>query len=715
MATSFAGSKSLRLAIGLVLAAPLGAVAQEVKLEEIVVTAQKRAEAIQDIPMSVTALSTSDIELSNATTIEDLQFKVPGLSLVSFNAGQQQYQLRGISSNQGLPTVGLYVDEMPINTDLANANPSIDLRDLDRVEVLRGPQGTLYGEGSMGGTIKYVTTSPRLDRYEGSVGAEYAFVTDGSPNWEVSGVANLPVVEDVFGIRLVASYTTVGGWIDNVPLDSKDDNSGSTLNFRGKALWQVTDSTTASLLFLHSELDADGANYSVDDRTSFARVPTPIEDKSDMFNLVLTHDADSITLLSSTGYIDRGADFGVDLTPAFLPFLEAPPPFGFGVPAGTITGIGGVSSTDFKILTQELRLSSSGEDRLRWTAGLYYRDYEATTNIVTYENPVPIADVLGIPGFQLLTTDTTDTSTAWAVFGEATYAFSPEWELTLGARYYEDDRSRDSTSSTFGSASVDQDSNTFDTFNPKIALLYRIGERSSVYANVAKGFRSGGFNNQSAGLGVPVPPTYDPESLWTYEIGGVANLGAGQLLLQWDVYYNDWKDVQTFVMLQGLPITILGNGGKASGFGADLQATYLPTDALEITGTIGWSDMEYKSTTEDHLPGDPMDFVAPLTGALTATYNFSLGDNLRSFLRGELQYTDKFQVTIRNFLPEPVYSEARTLVRLAYGLGKGAWDAQLFVNNLLDEDKIAMPAYGSLAEPIRTQPRTIGVNFTYRY
>jgi outer membrane receptor protein involved in Fe transport len=687
---------------------PAAAADRPAELGEIVVTAQKREQALNEVPMSVTAFSGDDAAAAGAVGIEDLQYKIPGFSLVNFYPGGQQYQLRGVSANLGLPTVGIYVDEMPINSNVVNANLEFDLYDLERIEVLRGPQGTLYGEGSMGGTIKYVTAPPGLDAFAGHVGTNYAFVEAGDPNWRLEGTLNAPIVSDVLGVRISASHQETGGWIDNTVRGEKDVNSGERTNVRTKILWKPSDDTSASLLYVHGNVDVDNATFSLVDRLSAQPVASPISDSYDLLNLVLSHDFGGVTLLSSTGWLDRASSIQLDLSTFFVPFLQAPPPFGLGLPPGTVTGVGASSEVEYETLTQELRLSSSGQTRLRWTVGAYYRDYSDSNVGGSFTQPTALP-------FTISLADTRNESESWAVFGEVSYAWTERLELTLGARYFEDTRRQNSSSTFIGFPSVDINEGSFTSTNPRAAVLYRFAGGSSLYASAAKGFRSGGFNLQSAGGGLPVPATFDPESLWSYEVGGVFTPADTRLLLQWAVYYNDWKDVQTLAVLPGSPFTITANGGKASGPGVDLQMTYQPNDALELAASLGWNDMEYKSTTPDKQSGDPMDFVAPLTGSLSATYRFPMGGQTTGFVRGDAQYTDSYEVNLRNFLPAAVVSESRTLLRAAFGVTHGPWDGQVYVDNALDEDKVMMPSYGTLSEPVRTAPRSIGVTLNRRF
>ena len=457
-------------------------------------------------------------------------------------------------------------------------------------------------------------------------------------------------------------------------------------------------------MVLRQDTELDNANTSDRDRNSFTRVGTPSEDVYTLSNLFLSYDFGGATLLSSTGYLDRDSAFSADLSSLFVPIL----PF-FGIPDGSITDIGFLTQNFVETRTQELRLASNGDSALRWTIGAYYRDSETrvfSPPASTAPDPAP---------FSLLDQDITDESESWAAFGEASYALTTSLEVTLGLRYYNDDRDQAGVSTQFGGTSVDINSASFDSTSPRVSLLYKLTDRSSVYVNAARGFRSGGFNQQSAGLGEPVPPTYDPESLWTYEIGATLQSDDRRGLLQAAVYYNDWKDIQTFAFLPNSAVTITANGGKASGFGVDFEGSYTFTDAFDLSATVGWNDMEYDSETPDHFKGDPLDYVSPLTASATANYRFNWSTNTPGSFRVEYQHADAFDINIRNFFATTVSSEDTDTVRARLAARFSSVEVALFADNLTGEDNEVMPAFGALSEPIRVPPRTIGITLDWQF
>ena len=261
------------------------------------------------MPMSITALTGDSLARQGATTLQDIASTVPGLSTLEYAPGQSRTQLRGISSATGAPTIGLYLDELPINVDTVQLGADVRFIDLERIEVLRGPQGTLYGEGSMGGTIKYVTRSPDLTTPTLGFDTAFGSVADGSELYRANLIVNMPVVADKFGVRFAGGYEQSPGWIDYPLIGAKDVNEGRSKTARLKSLWQVSDALKASLLLAYQDRDYDGQAFADAQRTAPYRVLQPSKDENRLANLVLEYDAGPFTVLSSTGYLDRDQTF----------------------------------------------------------------------------------------------------------------------------------------------------------------------------------------------------------------------------------------------------------------------------------------------------------------------------------------------------------------------------------------------------------------------
>jgi iron complex outermembrane receptor protein len=681
---------------------------QTATLDEIVVTAQKREQRLQDVPMSITAVTGEDLQRRGATGLMDLQYSVPGLSAIEYGPGQERVQIRGVSNSLGLPTVGRYLDEMPINTDLQGL--ALDLRFLDmaRVEVLRGPQGTLYGEGSMGGTIRYITANPDLSAFGAEVEAQVGQVTDGGTSGRASAVLNLPLVKDRVGLRLVAGYEKQAGWVDNVVTGQDDVNDAEIRTVRAKLLAKLGDNVEASLLYMHQENDQAAQNFGID-RQTFSALPEYNNHRYDLVNGVVRWDLGFATLVNSFGWIDQEAETQSDISSYYVPALTAPPPFGLGLPVGFITTVGLAGGYDTRVLTDELRLASKPGEAIDWTVGLYARDYKNDTTAAAPVGPGSIP-------FDLISGLQRTSSKSWSAFGEVGWHATDKLTISAGLRWFSDKRTFDSAITNFGLASVDRDADTFTSLNPRFNVAYIASPTSMVYFNAAKGFRSGGFNAASSGGGFPIPLTYDPETLWTYEVGTKQQWFDRRLSFEGAVYYNNWKDVQSSLFAPGSTLGVVLNGGEVQGWGLDLSLVGRPIAGLTLSGTYGFNNMEYKSATLDKQVGDPVDYAVRETWSASIDWRRTLFGDTKGFARLDYQHAGEAQITFRNFGNLLIHIPERDLFNARIGLDFGRFEASIFADNLTDEDAPLIPGpFGVIAQDIEPRPRTVGVNVKARF
>lgn len=668
---------------------------------DIIVTAQKREERLLDVPLSVTAIGEDTIEKRGATAIEDLQYSVPGMSITQFSPGQQRIQMRGISVFAGLPTVGVYLDEQPLNNEINQTGQDVRLLDIKRIEVLRGPQGTLYGQGSLGGTVRYITNDANYTKVEGSAAGEVGFIDGGGTDWKTEGMVNVPLVTDRAGARVAASYQRFGGWIDNPVLGSGNVNGGHAFTVRGKLGFQLGDPFELKLMVQHQDLDLGAANLSDANQKVFDQVPTPIRSKVTIANALATYDLGPATLLSSTGFIWRRDRQGFDFTPSFGPFLP---------------GVQLVSSevnSRSDIFTQEVRLSSNAREvPFSWTLGGFYRKSESRAVFTTNASPQSAA-----PPFDIFSSNGTypEDSESWAVFGEATYALTPALKALVGARYFEDERKQDVVNTVFGGTAIDKQQKTFTTFSPRFNLSWQPSDQVNIYANVAKGFRSGGFNRTSSGGGVvAVPASYDPETLWSYELGGKFQTSDRKLVAEVAVYRNDWRDVLSLAFALGLPIQYTQNGGRVAGWGVEGSLSYQPAPGLTLSGTASWNNMAYTTTTAEHIKGDPADYVPRFTGSISAEYRFQMAE-VPAFFRLDYQYSDAWQSFVRTFQTVAAKTDQQNLFNARAGVEFDRWSVAVFAKNILNRDSVIYPSFGSLAYPARIQPRVVGVSASLNF
>lgn len=671
---------------------------QSTMVQELVVTAQKREQRLQDVPLSITAVTGEDISRRGVTSLIDLQYSVPGLSAIQYGPGQERVQLRGISDTYGLPTTGRYLDEMPINIDAQGLGLDLRLLDMERIEVLRGPQGTLYGEGSMGGTIRYLTANPDLTRYGADLETRLGSVTDGGTSWRASAVLNAPLVEDRLGLRLVAGYEKDAGWIDSLVTGQKDINDAEIYTVRGKLLAKLGDNLEASLLVMHQENDQAYQNFGID-RKSSALVQELNNSRYDLVNGVVKWDLGGAELVESIGWTEFHIHNQNDVSSTYVPLIGL-----FGFPPGFVTSAALGAPSTVRTWTDELRLASKPGSPIDWTVGLYGRDSQTAT----------VADIVTAPGqlpFTLLHSEGAGGSRSWAAFGEAGWHATSQLTLSAGLRYFSDKRTTDTDTISFGLPYVEAFDATFTSLNPHFNVSYEFSPVSMVYFNVAKGFRSGGFNSQAAAPpGVTIPLTYQPETLWTYEAGTKQQWFDRRLIFEGAVFYNDWTDVQSTFFIPGSILAAITNGGKVQGWGVDASLTARPVAGLTLVGTYGWNNMEYKTLSAEKAPGDPVDFAVRETWSLSADYRRPLSGEVQGFVRLDYQHAGVSSIIFRNFGSVGVIP-GHGMLNARIGIDFGRFEASLFADNLTDNKAPLLPTgVGVTGQAVEQTPRTVGIN-----
>ena len=696
-------------------------------IEEIVVTAQKRGEErLIDVPASVHALSEQQIEALQVQNVGDIALVSPSFSVYEAGLpGHQRFQIRGISASAGIaPTVGYYWDEVPVADSNFNSVDGTTL-DLDRVEVLRGPQGTLYGEGSMGGTVRMIWNRPDLSNFQGSLVLGRSETDGGDDSTNVKAVLNMPLIKNQLGLRVAISTREDGGYVDNLGTGDEHHNSRELTQIRAKLLWQVNDAWAAELTAYSYRNDIGGPDW-VDDRDKLTvTTPIPLDSKgdTDFFSGLITGELGNMNFLSSTGYVEREYDQPIALVDELLRFSL------FSENLATV-----------EIFTQEFRLSSKSMDPWGWTAGVFYKDL-VTSGFVFFDLAVTIpGDGLFVPDIHARTATHNIVdfgNEAWAVFGELSYSLSEQWTLTAGLRYFEDDAYSMNEEMTnqylqfffFGTplgpeslvASMETEfdgKGVFDSVNPRLNLSYSFGE-GIAYLNIAKGFRSGGFNildeifNPFMGMFVPVNSDYDPDSLWTYELGAKSTFSEGKLLLEGAVYYTDWSDIQTnFTPFQGASISATRNEGDASIRGVEAQMIYSPSSQWSITLNGSYTDTEHEDDALNHLAGDPIDYVPEYNFTAALTYKPTISSDLNGFFHVDVSHQSSRFRTIRSSSPQyPVQeSDDHSFLNARIGVEGDRWGMYFVARNLIDEDGLLSPySAETTAQLLPPRPRTLGI------
>lgn len=704
-------------------------------LEEIVVTATRRETSIQQTPQSIQAVSGETLDDLAIASIEDITRLTPNLNLDASRKYGGTFNIRGVGvlveGFTQFATVGLYVDETPISDAFANLD--VALFDIERIEVLKGPQGTLYGEGSLGGTVRIITNQPDLTRHSGKFMARADVVNEGEPGYRLSGAVNLPIVEDLAALRLTVSANRQGGHIDASPFPAgtpvtEDVDDSEDVYARAALKFVPTDALTLmpSLIYQRTEIDGGPVDMvGLPELTGYANGPDGFEEELFIYALEAGYDFAGATLTSSTSFYDR--DFqSVDddiYTNAIISGLIAPSP----------------ATTQFfdrsvKAFTQELRLASAGAGPLHWLVGGFYRERKFD-EMVTIDN-----DMIGlVTGGDTRTffQDNQATFEQFAAFGELSYDISESVTLTGGLRWFNEDISSDVDFGTFSvvtfayEETARQPSSSEDDVLFKLAASWFPTESTMLYAQYSEGYRPGGVNDRILDiLGVLTPEevsrilTYNQDETSNYEVGFKSQLLDDRVTFNLAAFYIDWTNVQIDQDIPGVPGPLLTvNAGKARSVGAELELLAAATDRLNLGLMLGYSDAEIREEVVSSggvIPkGAPMPHTPELAGNLFADYVHPLGRELDGRLRIDARHVGKRQAEIGTIGAPGVELDSYRVLDVLAGLEGESWTASLYVKNLTDE-RAQLDAYlfgddflgDALAGYARSRPRTIGLQLT---
>ena len=660
--------------------------------DEIIVTATKRATTVQDVPFSVNAQTEQDIQRANAQTIEDLSRNVAGLTVQNLGPGQSQVSVRGVSAGQIVrdqpgvkEQVGVYLDESVISLSLFT--PDFDLFDLNRVETLRGPQGTLFGSGSVGGTIRYITNQPKLGTMEGQVEANINTVDEGDIGYHLKGAINLPL-GDTAALRVVGYGTHYAGFVDAAgPAGGKNINDGSRVGGRASILWEPSSNVRITPRVVYQQIRANGFNreerYSLFDnqftttggdligaRKQYLRLREKFKDDTLLADLTASVDFGGVELTSVSSYINRdilvSRDASELTSSVYVSFAGAAP-----------LAIGGAEldsnlrdTTKLKTYTQELRLASTGSGPFQWVFGGFYskvnRKYaqrlptpgsdEFGQDFLDVIAPgVPIsATYNGFPADSPYNADLPYDIKQGALFGEASYDFG-QFKITGGGRYYDFKESRDFIS---GGIFANGDTRIGDKtksngFNPRVIATWEPTNNLSVNVQAAKGFRLGGINDplnlplcsaQDVAIYGPFQSnSYDDESLWNYEAG--VKYSKRGFTFNAAAFTTAIRDLQVTVDAGSCSSRIVLNVPKAHTVGIEAEMAAHPVPGLELSLAGSIVSAEFDSTVPEPLAtrtgirkGNRLPTVPKYQMAASATYGTRFSDNADWYATASYQF-----------------------------------------------------------------------------
>jgi len=646
------------------------------ELGSVTVSARKREERQIDVPIAMSAITGEQIDAFGISNVAEIIAMTPGAGSVDNGGGFTQVQIRGVSSSLGGNDNGYYLDDIPFTGVSVPWYPEARSWDIDRVEILKGPQGTLFGEGSMGGTVRILTRKPDFNEFNGAVEVSASSTKDGSDGWGGKATVNIPLIEDRLAARVAVTDEKLSGWTDDNATGDEDINEQRVKTGRVKLRFAPVDQWTMDLAYWKYKSEAPGGgNGALDDLTTNSFYSN--DDEWHTASFVSTYEFEGSQLFYS--FADAELDYAND-----------------GMLNPTTTYL---SNINLQVRTQELRWSSTGDRLVDWTMGYYLREAERNDS----------SQVGGAPP-----SSSTQTNDAYALFGEATVKLpDPRWAVTAGLRYFSDDVDAISVSTTRTSTL----NATFDSWNPRVSLSYKPERDTTLYASAARGFRSGQLQPISSILlaeanGVDLPSTIRPDSITTYEVGAKSLFLDGSLLVEGALFYSDWKDVAVRVPITST-INGLTNSKGTENKGVELNVVYTPTASLMLQ--VGGAIID--ATYVADVPGTPLNkgtdvYNVPRNSlSASAAYSWDIATDLRGVVRSGLVHDSARETALTAGTP----GDAITMLDARIGLeSDNGWSAFLYGENLTNEDG-ALNARTTLGVANRLRPRTYGAVFRYGF
>jgi iron complex outermembrane receptor protein len=717
--------------------------ATETPLQEVIVTARKKTERLQDVPMSVAVVSAQEIEKTGAINLNDLGREVAGLTVVSAAPGQNVITLRGLSGNN---TVGLYVDETPLTIGIGNAvqptNYDLDaaLFDLSRVEVLRGPQGTLYGASSFGGTLRYITNQPDLTDTHATVKTTLSETDGGGFNQEVDGLVNQPLIPGEVAVRAMAFERDYDGYIDRYPTNPNnylavlsgpvvhDINTEKTYGGRVALEAKPTDSFSATLsaYFQDMELGApftfDDPPGTFDDPIQSRLVSEPSTDRFSLYSLTLQGDIQAVHVISSTSYTDRLVNNTEDDSKDLYYFF---PQVGQVYPSALYSEAGNHN------FVEEIRASGTAGP-VHALVGVFYA-HAVSFGYLNWPTPAGYEPIFGSEPTYYNWNDFLDVQKA--LFEELNIDLLPGLQATIGAREY-----RQSQRYTLyingifngGVATPPTESKSeVSGTTPKYELSYHVSPDILTYATAGEGYREGGplfpFPSTCAGdlanLGLSAAPAaYKPDSIWNYEVGAKTQWLDHRLTINGAVYYIDWTNVQQNISLPTCGFNFIGNFGTASSEGTEFEMNYNPSAALKLALGLAYNEAKLTSTVPgaQGQVGQTLEYAPRWMGSGSAEYSRAISASTSGYLRADYSTTTHENA---NYNQQSIYYNVPgySLLNLRLGFTHEAWQGGLFVSNALDKHaQTELPLANGVDLPTQrrvamNRPRTIGIDMRFDY
>jgi iron complex outermembrane recepter protein len=740
-------------------------------LEEITVTATKREQKLQDVPVAVSALTAEDITARGFSQYADYLNTVPGVYFEDLGPGRAQIRIRGLSTAEGggtASTVATYFGETITSVvTLAGGKPNLRLVDIDRVEVLRGPQGTLFGANALAGVMRILPAAPDLQGFEVNLGTR-GFTTAHSDDasFHVEGTVNFPLSEDRLALRLVGYKDEVAGYIDsvyagrtqldwtdlgedfvalyngqdpgtmNLPPGSlvlpgipafsrRDINSEDTWGARASLAWQANDQLRFDLMYAKQDSTLDSEPWTLPEAGPYAQSRdldffrrARYEESIEIASLTARYSWASVELISASSWLQYDR-FDIQDSSRLAASVYGLPalPWSLETPS------------DSEQFTQEVRLQSTGSSPLQWTVGVFYLEQDSTTSQTSFDLSCPACLSSLLTGeeftFRVFANDFLNEEQR-AIFGELTYDLTPRWTVGIGARYFEGDLFAGGVLlegfEAGGGAAIPSNSKESREFNPAAHVRFRPTEDLTLYLQAARGFRSASPNaalpdsceQEAAEAGIS--SLTEPDTLTNYELGGKAVLAGGRANLNVAVYRADWKGVQIGAGLE-CGFGAIVNGGDAIGQGVEIELAAQLTRGWRFNLAAAYNHNEFDRAAPQtgFVKGERLPGSFEKNGSLGLQYDFVLGELWSGFARADYVHTGDVRVKFgRAESATFVTLDPQDIGNLRLGLQRRELGIEVYGRNLTDERGIASagdPDQGGTQILIR--PREIGIELRY--
>jgi outer membrane receptor protein involved in Fe transport len=711
-----------------------GAAASVPQGGDIVVTAQKRNERLQDVPMSLQVLNSNQMSSQGTYKLADYFAQLPGLAYIQ-SPMSSNIVLRGIATDSGIgirPTSGVVIDDVPYGSSVnTGVIPDLDPSDLKQIEVLRGPQGTLYGASSMGGLLKYDMTDPDTNAVAGHFEVGGSNVDHGGEGYNVRGSVNVPIT-DTLAIHASGFQRRDPDFIHN--LNSDDDNHSRVRGGRVSAIWKATDRLTlrASALIQDtrtgssSVVDTDADLNPLYGQYTHDRIKggDTFKGQVRMYTGKVNWDLGAVSLSSITGYAQHRAKAYQDVGYTTI-----------GQYAGIFANIFGLDTSDPSALidnrynvdrfTQELRVASQGQHALDWQLGGFFsRERIHSTQdfyIADKQTGTVYAD------YPLLVSRGNNTFTEKAVYGDLTYHFAPRFDVQVGARYAGYKLGEDSYSGGIlqdEAATTDTDKDHAVTY--LISPRFRVNDDLMIYGRAASGYRAGGSNGT---LIADIPRTYGSDTLWSYEVGVKSQMFDHALSIDASLFYIDWKDLQVSQTEPTYGSSYTTNAGKAYSKGLELSATWTPAPYWKVSASYAYIDARLSQDIPNYVEGssaygkdgDRLPYSARNSASASVKRDIPLPSGITGFVGADATYSGSREMEFTDYADVPrIHLPGYATFGLNGGLRTDRWSATLFIRNLTDKNGyINALRRGSAANSTigatLIQPRTIGLTFGVNY